>query len=170
MCVLPGTKMATPLSLAPVRLLFRLLVLIMFWHMIVGWIDDMAAAIATMPGNLPQLTQDQFLGSMGNGEAWHSQSWVETQLQKRGLQDIRVNAIPKHMATSTARELLPPLAPIMGHIPAAFWTEEQRENQGANLASAVSSYLETKYGADQFIPMDWAAVVATARKPVENVL
>lgn len=130
----------------------------------------MNAAIANMPGNLPQLTHEEFLNSLGNGEEWHNPSWVEAQLQKRGLEDIRVDSVPKTLATSTPGELMPPLAPIMGHISARFWSEEQREQHAAGLACAVLGYLETKYGADQLIPMNWAAVVATARKPASTGL
>lgn len=117
-----------------------------------------------MPGNLTQPSSEEFLKSLGNGDEWHNPSWVEAQLRKRGLEDIQVNLVQKTIATSALPEMLAALAPIMAHIPAKFWNEEQREQHGGGLTSAVSSFLETKYSADQPIPMDWIAVVATARK------
>ncbi|KAF3480388.1 uncharacterized protein GIQ15_05735 [Arthroderma uncinatum] len=130
-----------------------------------GWSDDVNAAIATMPGNLPKPTPKEFLMSLGNGDEWHNPDWVEAQLSKRGLKDIQVKLAPKTIATSTLTEILPSLAPIITHIPAKFWNSEQREQHGDNLASAVSSYLEKNYSVDQLIPMNWVAVVATAQKP-----
>ncbi|KAK2836983.1 hypothetical protein FQN49_006527 [Arthroderma sp. PD_2] len=129
-----------------------------------GWCDDVNAAIAAMSGNLPQPTPEEFLMSLGNGDEWHNSSWVEAQLQKRGLENIHVSLVSKSMATSTVPEMLPALAPIMAHIPARFWNKAQRGQHGAGFESAVSSYLETKYGVDQPVPMHWIAVVATARK------
>ncbi|KAM5469143.1 hypothetical protein MauCBS54593_004495 [Microsporum audouinii] len=130
-----------------------------------GWNDDINAAIAKVAPGLPQPTSDEFLMSLGNGDEWHNPSWVEAELQKRGLEDIQVNLVQKTMATSTQSEMLPALAPILAHIPARFWSEEQREKHGSGLVSAVSAYLTSRYATDEPIPMEWIAIVATARKP-----
>ncbi|EFQ99087.1 hypothetical protein MGYG_02101 [Nannizzia gypsea CBS 118893] len=134
----------------------------------IGWSDDVNAAIATVAPDLPRPTSDEFLMSLGSGDEWHNPAWVESQLQKRGLGDIQVRLVQKTMATSTHSEMMPALTPIMLHLPARFWSEEQREKYGSSLAPAVSDYLTSRYGVDNPIPMDWIAIVATATKPVET--
>lgn len=133
---------------------------------IAGWSDDINAVIATMAPDLPKPTSDEFLMSLGSGDEWHNPTWVEDQLQKRRLEDIQVRPVQMTMATSNQSEIMPALGPIMSHIPARFWSEEQREKYGPGFASAVSDYFTSRYGVDRLIPMDWVAIVATATKPV----
>lgn len=45
-----------------------------------------------------------------------------------------------------------------------FWTEEQREKYGDLVRPALEKYLGDRNGMDGEVPMEWTAILSTARK------
>ncbi|KAJ5604651.1 hypothetical protein N7510_009805 [Penicillium lagena] len=127
-----------------------------------GWVSVMKKAIATMPGNLPFPTAEEFLSTLGDGQ-WNSVPWIESQLQQRGFTDINVKADTKHIPLTT-KEVLDSTMMMFSVITQKFWTAEQREQHEAKVRPALARYLEEQYGEDGVVPMDWVAILSTARK------
>lgn len=122
----------------------------------------MKKAIATMPGNLPFPTAEEFVNSLGDGQ-WNSVPWIESQLQQRGFTDINVKADTKHIPL-TVEEFLESSMMMFTMIAQKFWTAEQREQHAAKVRPALTRYLEELYGEDGVVPIDWVAILSTARK------
>jgi hypothetical protein len=116
-----------------------------------------------LPGNLPQLSGTDFLKLIGN---WDDPSWIETQLRKRGLEDVQVNPVAKTMGMGTAQELVPVLNAPLTLIMSKIWNEEQMHQSGANVIPALEKYLEDTYGKDKLVSKLWVAIVASGRKPL----
>ncbi|KAJ5805104.1 hypothetical protein N7474_010991 [Penicillium riverlandense] len=127
-----------------------------------GWVSVMNNAIATMPGNLPFPTAKEFLSTIGDGQ-WDSVLWIESQLQQRGFTDINVKADTEHIPL-TNKEMLESTMMMFPVIAQNFWTAEQREQHQAKVRPALARYLEEQYGEDGVVPMDWTAILSTARK------
>lgn len=47
-----------------------------------------------------------------------------------------------------------------------FWTEKQREESSEKVRSALEKYLAEQYGENGDVPMQWTAILSTARKPL----
>lgn len=119
-------------------------------------------AIEALPENLPFPTTQQFLGALGNGE-WNSTSWIESQLTDREFEDIKVKVDTKDISLSVSEfvEMTMVMLPMVAKY---FWTEKQREESGDKVRPALVKYLEDKYGKDGEVPMEWTAILSTARK------
>lgn len=115
-----------------------------------------------MPGNLPFPTAEEFLSALGEGQ-WNSVPWIESQLQQRGFTDINVKADTKRIQLTT-KEMLDSSMVMFTVIAKKFWTAEQREQHEAKVGPAVAQYLDELYGEDGVVPMDWVAILSTARK------
>ncbi|KAJ5134983.1 hypothetical protein N7526_006348 [Penicillium atrosanguineum] len=127
-----------------------------------GWESIMEKAIKTLPGNLPFPTSEEFLAALGEGQ-WGSVPWIKSQLQQRGFVDIEVKAVTKRIQL-TPKEMLEPCMMMFPLITKRFWSAEQREQHEAKVRPALAQYLEDSYGKDGVVPMDWVAILATARK------
>jgi hypothetical protein len=129
-----------------------------------GWISVVQKAVATIPGNLPFPTAQEFLKVLGNGE-WNSTCWIESQLKKRGLGDICVKAETRDIPLSVPNfvEMTVIMLPMVTKF---FWTEEQREESSEKVRPALEKYLGGLYGENGEGPMQWTAILSTARKPL----
>ncbi|KAJ5569652.1 uncharacterized protein N7459_009082 [Penicillium hispanicum] len=129
-----------------------------------GWVPVIKRAIETHPDNLPWPTTEEFLTTLGNGE-WNSPRWIESQLRHRGLEDIHAMVITKSISLSVA-ELVEMTMIMIPMVAKHFWTEDQREKSSGNVRPALEKYLEDTYGKEGQVPMEWTAILSTARKPV----
>lgn len=130
--------------------------------MIAGWVPIIRKAIETMPENLPFPTTQEFLSAMGNGE-WYSVPWIESELKQRGLEGVNVRIDTKPIAL-TAKELVETSLIMLPMVLQRWWTVEQREQHEEKVGPAVWKYVEDTYGKDGIVPMDWTAILSTARK------
>ncbi|KAJ5363696.1 Acetylaranotin bis-thiomethyltransferase [Penicillium cataractarum] len=128
-----------------------------------GWASVMQKAIETIPGNLPFPTPQEFVESLGSGQ-WNSVSWIELQLKERGFEDINVRPVTKSMSIKVPN-LLEMSMIMFAMVSKVFWTEKQREEDTDKVRPALERYLETTYGKEGDVPMEWTAIVSTARKP-----
>lgn len=99
--------------------------------------------------------------SLGNGD-WNSVEWIESQLQERGFDDINVKADTKAISLLVP-EFVEMFMLMFPMISKSFWTEEQREKYGDLVRPALEKYLDM-YGVDGEVPMEWTAILSTARK------
>jgi hypothetical protein len=130
---------------------------------IAGWVSVTQKAIETIPGNLPFPTAREFLEALGNGE-WYSVPWIESQLQKRGFEDISVRSVTKHMSIKVPNFVEMTML-MFAMVSKVFWTEKQREEDTVKVRPALEKYLESTYGKEGDIPMEWTAIISTARRP-----
>ncbi|KAJ5105599.1 hypothetical protein NUU61_002946 [Penicillium alfredii] len=128
-----------------------------------GWLSIVKKAVETIPGNLPFPTHQEFLSVMRNGE-WHSVSWIESQLKQRGFEDINVQADFKKISLRVT-QLVDMTMVMFPMVAKFFWSEKQREEDQSKVRPALTKYLEDIYGKDGDVPMDWTAILSTARKP-----
>ncbi|KAJ5175999.1 Acetylaranotin bis-thiomethyltransferase [Penicillium canariense] len=128
-----------------------------------GWASVMQKAIQTIPGNLPFPTTKQFFEALGSGE-WHSMSWIGSQLKKRGFEDINVRSDTKAISLKVP-DFVEMNMIMFGMIAKVFWTEKQRGENADKVRPALEKYLESTYGKEGDIPMEWTAILSTARKP-----
>lgn len=47
-----------------------------------------------------------------------------------------------------------------------FWSEKQREESSEKVRPALEKYLGELYGGNGEVPMEWTAILSTARKPL----
>ena len=131
--------------------------------MVAGWLSITQNAIETIPGNLPFPTALQFLEALSTGK-WHSVPWIESQLQKRGYEDINVRCITKKISIKVPNFVeMTMLMFVM--VSKVFWTQKQREENTEKVRPALEKYLVGTYGEAGDIPMEWTAILSTARKP-----
>lgn len=128
-----------------------------------GWVLVVQKAIETLPENLPFPRTQQFLSALSNGE-WNSTSWIESQLKDREFEDINVKIDTKDISLSVS-EFVEMTMIMLPMITRYFWTEKQREEGGDKVRPALVKYLDDKYGKDGEVPMEWTAILSTARKP-----
>lgn len=48
----------------------------------------------------------------------------------------------------------------------SFWSEKQREESSEKVRPALEKYLGELYGENGEVPMEWTAILSTARKPL----
>lgn len=120
-------------------------------------------ALETIPENLPFPTTEGFLALLSRGE-WNSVPWIESQLRQRGFENIIVKANNKTVSL-TGPEFVE-MTMLMFHLIAkSLWTENQREAHEGKVRPALEKYLEERYGKDGLVPLEWTAILSTARKP-----
>lgn len=130
---------------------------------VVGWLEHVNAAAALLPGNLPQISEPDFMRAMGDGK-WEEPSWVEAEFAERGLSEVQVTPVQRTIAQEISgfcTLLKGPLSFIM----ARFWTEEQRLLCGARFGSTLHDYLVDLCGERNQVEITSMAVIATGRKP-----
>jgi hypothetical protein len=100
---------------------------------------------------------------LGHGE-WNSVHWIESQLQQRGFENIIVKADTKAISLPVLEfvEMAMIMFPIITKF---FWTDKQREDSEGKVRPALEKYLESHYGKNGDVPMEWTAILSTARKP-----
>ncbi|OQD63822.1 hypothetical protein PENPOL_c008G09144 [Penicillium polonicum] len=128
-----------------------------------GWIDHVNAAAALLPGNLPQISTEDFMRAMGDGR-WEDPTWVRTQFQNRGLNQVQVTLVGKTIAqeiSGFSALLKGPLNFIMSR----FWTEKQRQQISAQFAPALVQHLEDLYGKGNQMEVNSTGIIATGRLP-----
>lgn len=96
---------------------------------------------------------------------WNSVSWIESQLKQRGFVDIKVNADTKAMSVPVP-ELVEMTTMMLPMITRSFWTDRQREESEHKVRPALEEYLRNLYGENGDVPMEWTAILSTARKPL----
>ncbi|EPS28137.1 hypothetical protein PDE_03083 [Penicillium oxalicum 114-2] len=128
-----------------------------------GWLSVMQKGIETIPGNLPFPSASQFLAAL-NGEKWNSIEWIVSELEKRGYQDVNVRPVTDKLSLNVSdfENMSMTMFPM---VTKAFWTEEQRKYSLDEVRLALRNYLQNTYGHEGDIPMQWTAIMATARKP-----
>jgi hypothetical protein len=90
--------------------------------------------------------------------------WIESQLQQRGFENIIVKADTKAISLPVLEfvEMAMIMFPIITKL---FWTDKQREDSEGKVRPALEKYLEGHYGKSGDVPMEWTAILSTARKP-----
>ncbi|MCJ1468540.1 hypothetical protein MMC07_007169 [Pseudocyphellaria aurata] len=131
----------------------------------VGWIPDVRAAFATLPGSPPFPDPETFHASIGKGR-WYEASFVAQKLAAVGFVDVKVEVVRQTSQTKDATEFCDIFETMLHHIKEQFWSEEERRRCGPLLPGALLTHLKDKYG-DGVIEMHWAAILATGRKPAE---
>lgn len=130
---------------------------------IVGWIDHVNAAAASLPGNLPQISTEDFMRAMGDGR-WEDPTWVKTQFRNRGLNEVQVTSVGKTIAQGIS-EFSALLKGPLNFIMSRFWTEKQRQQSGAQFAPALTQHLEDLYGKGNQMEINSTGIVATGTVP-----
>lgn len=118
----------------------------------------------TIPGNLPFPTAEVFLSVMSDGR-WHSTAWIESQLEERGFDNIRVRAETRAISLPVPGFLEMTMI-MLPMVTKYFWTEKQREESSHKVRPALEKYLGELYGENGEVPMQWTAILSTARKPL----
>ncbi|KAL2012609.1 hypothetical protein VTN00DRAFT_134 [Thermoascus crustaceus] len=57
-----------------------------------GWMRDIGAAVATMPGNLPFPSLQELSAAVGKGQ-WHHESWEK--IEQHDFENIQVSVVPE---------------------------------------------------------------------------
>lgn len=131
----------------------------------VGWIPDVQAAFATLPGSPMFPDKETFYASLGKGR-WYETSFVEQKLTAFGFADVKVEVVRRTSQTKDAAEFFRVFDTMLRVIAERFWSEEERRRCGPLVEGALLKHLKAKYG-DGIIEMDWAAILATGRKPAK---
>lgn len=132
-----------------------------------GWITDVRAALANLPGPPPfPDTTEAFLSVLSNG-AWHHADYVEQQLAAQGFVDVKVEVAPDSPAMAYSEQFTNTFIPMIEMIASKFWSEEERKRCTDLVKPTLLKYMTEKYGEANPIEMDWVAILATARKPSE---
>ncbi|KGO70335.1 hypothetical protein PITC_096960 [Penicillium italicum] len=126
-----------------------------------GWVAVSREAIKRIPGSLPFPEAQELMAVMAKGQ-WYSKSWIESQLEERGLQDIDVR--PTTIKLTLTRPVFFEMAMlVLPTMMKPFWTEQQWEENKDKVGPALEKYLEDTYG-NESIQTDWVAILSTARK------
>lgn len=131
----------------------------------VGWLPDVQAAFATLPDPPMFPDTETFYASMGKGR-WYETSFVAQKLTAVGFVDVQVEVVRRNSQTKDAVEFCEVFDTMLHFITERFWSEEERRRCGPLVKGALLEHLKGKY-ADGVIEMDWAAILATGRKPNE---
>ena len=132
----------------------------------VGWIPDVRAALATIPGAPPFPDDETFMSTLSRGAPWHRPAYVEEQLAVHGFKDDKVEvmtSLPSVDNPAVYAEMFSRM--IVGFMASLIWSNEDREKYADSVKPALLGYMTKKYGEGQRIEWDMAAIVATARKP-----
>ncbi|KAJ5353109.1 hypothetical protein N7452_002083 [Penicillium brevicompactum] len=127
-----------------------------------GWMSVARRAIQSMPGNLPFPESKDILATLSDGE-WHSLTWIKSQLEKRGFEDIEVRVETASIAlrSSVFVDMSMLMLPMMIK---SFWSEEQREANEHKIRPALVAYVDENYSSDGEVETDWVAIISTGRK------
>lgn len=130
-----------------------------------GWIEDIRAAFATLPGPPPFPDTKTFMESWGKGE-WYRTAYVEEQLVAHGFVDVKVESVPNTSTFGSPAEFCEVFSLMTGLITSKYWSAEERESCGGLIKPALLKYMTGKYGEGKPIDTHWVAILATARKPL----
>lgn len=131
----------------------------------VGWIPDVRAAFATLPGSPTFPDAETFYAAMGKGR-WFEASFVAQKLVALGFVDVKVEVVRRTSQTKDAADFCEAFDSVTHFIMERFWNGEERRRCGPLAKQALLEHLRDKYG-NGVIEMDWAAILATGRKPAE---
>ncbi|KAJ5519943.1 hypothetical protein N7463_000396 [Penicillium fimorum] len=126
-----------------------------------GWVAIARAAIESMPGDLYFPETPKLLAVMTDGQ-WDSKSWIESQLEELGFQDIEVRptTIKLTLTSPVFVDMSMFMFPLMAN---SFWTEKQLEENKDKVRPALEKYVEGVYGSGN-IDTEWVAILSTAHK------
>lgn len=130
----------------------------------VGWYPDIRAAFATLPGSPPVPDAETLISSWGKG-AWHKAEFVKGQLTAHGFVDVKVRIERYTWREKSPASFCETFRTMAKCITSAFWNEAERKKCEGLVEGALLKYLVEKYGKDSEIEMNWAAILATGRKP-----
>jgi len=131
-----------------------------------GYMPDIRAAVATIPGAPPFPKHDDFMTIMNRGALWHHPSYVEQQLAAHGFKDVKVEvmtSLPSIDSPAAYAELFS--RTTMGFMAPLIWSNEDREKYADLVKPALLEYMTKKYGEGLRIEWEMTAIVATGRKP-----
>lgn len=131
----------------------------------VGWIPDMRAVFATLPGSPTFPDTEAFHASLGKGR-WFEASFVKQKFTALGFVDVKVEVVRRTSQIKNAAEFVEIFSTMAQFIMERFWSEEEKLRCGSLIKGALLEYLTSKYG-DGAIEMDWAAILATGTKPAQ---
>lgn len=125
----------------------------------------MRATFATLPGSPKFPDYEEFYACFGKGR-WYEASFVAQKLTDLGFVDVKVEVVRRTSQTKNAVEFRENFTRMLPIILDRFWSEEERQRCGPLLDEAQLEHLKSKYG-DGVIEMNWAAILATGRKPAD---
>ncbi|KAI4120221.1 MAG: hypothetical protein LQ338_006385 [Usnochroma carphineum] len=138
-----------------------------------GWVGDLRAAFATLPGPPFFPDDDTMYRSWGQGD-WFSPDWIRSRLQNPAssatyrFSDVKAEAVAKDLAFESAARFVGTLSMMIPMLLNKFWSEQDRKEKAEMAVPALLKYMNGKYGEEKPVKMHWVANVATARKPVEG--
>lgn len=134
------------------------------WHQ-VGWITDVRAAVATLPGPPPFPDDVTMYRSWGVGD-WYSIDWIRSHLQESSsFSDIEVAAVGKDLVIESPATFVDTFSMMIPMLLERFWSEQERKEKAEMVVPALLKYMNEKYGEGEPVKMHWSANVVTARKP-----
>lgn len=130
-----------------------------------GWVPDVVAALATIPGAPPFPDTEKLMIGVNHGALWHHPSYVEQQLPAHGFEDAKVVTITSLASVDSPATYVEMFWRILTGMIYIFWSNEDREKYTGLAKPALLKYMTEKYGEGQRIEWEMTAILATARKP-----
>jgi hypothetical protein len=110
-----------------------------------GFLPDVRAALATIPGCAVLPDDTTFLRSQGKGK-WDSISFVHEQLEEHGFHDIEVETFFDPSTIASAAGFIRTFTPSELQLMKLAWNDDDHNRYGDRLTPALSGYLNSKYG------------------------
>jgi SAM-dependent methyltransferase len=128
-----------------------------------SWIEDVRAAVATIPGApaIPDATT--VIAVLTNG--WSHPEYVEEQLNVHGFKDIEVVLSPNFSPIENPACAGRFAGVLLQIVSSKFWTADDRERYGPSFPAAFVKHLTEKHGEGKSFGFEAIAIVATGRKP-----
>jgi len=130
-----------------------------------GWLSDIPLALATIPGTPPFPDPDTLSMALSHGARWHNTSYVEQQLAEHGFKDVKVEVLTSLAFVDDAAAYAEMLSPMVTWFTTVVWNSEDCERYGRLIKPTLLKYATEKYGENQRIEWEMAAILATALKP-----
>lgn len=132
--------------------------------MTIGWREELAAALATIPGAPPFPTSEEFMLKMSPGP-WWLESYVQEQLATHGFQSIAVETFPCPFTLKSPAAYVEEYGGMMTGITGQGWGPEKMKEYGGDVKGVLLKYLTEKYGEGKPFTVNMEAIVANSRKP-----
>ncbi|KAL8725207.1 MAG: hypothetical protein Q9181_006504 [Wetmoreana brouardii] len=135
----------------------------------VGWVAELRAAIATLPGPPPFPDDLTMMRSWGDGGDWHSANWIRSHLsdsQKYNFIEIDVEAVEKDPEMESPAVFVDTFSVMVPVLLKRFWSEQERKEKGDMVLPALLKHMNERYGEGKPFRMRWIANVVTAVRPI----
>ncbi|KAL8705800.1 MAG: hypothetical protein Q9201_001087 [Fulgogasparrea decipioides] len=135
----------------------------------VGWIAELRAAIATLPGPPPFPDDLTMKRSWGDGGDWHSADWIRSHLsdsQKYNFIDIDVETVEMDPEIESPAVFVDTFSVMVPVLLKRFWSEQERKEKGDMVLPALLKHMNERYGEGKPLRMRWVANVVTAVRPM----